>query len=89
MPIPSLSLQMYCQPWGGGGKSGRDTLDLLNVKMYVLFSDWYRSSNKGYEIVLLGSLNGNAMVPSHCPVKTPDELVRREALVASKSGTSG
>lgn len=41
-------------------------MEIFNVEMEVLFNDWDASFDKGNESIMLGSLTGNEIVPSHC-----------------------
>ena len=85
MLAPSLSLHLYLQSFGKEGKSGGPTGPLgpayvLGVRMDVPFHDWDGSAVKVYEMDVLGSLRGNASVPSHSRDEPPNESDGREAL---------
>ena len=83
--VPSLSLHLYTQSFGNGGKSGgptgpRGPACVLGVRTDVSFRDWDDSVEKEYEIDVLSSLRGNASVPSHSRDEFPIEPESREAL---------
>ena len=85
---PSLSLHLYVQSLGKGGKSGGPTgpripVYILDVRMDVSLNDWDDSVEKGYEMDVLGSLRGNTSVPSHSRDELPNESDSREALTVS------
>ena len=93
MPVPSLSLHTIVHPLGNGGRSGpglgpgrgRGPAEALNVERNVSFHNGYGSLDERAESGMLGTFNGNAMVPSHCPDTVLEELDRREASVAAWS----
>ena len=85
MFAPSLSLHLNLQSFGKGGKSGgptgaRGPVYILGVRMDVLLNDRDDSVERGYEMDVLGSLRGNASVPSHSRDEVPSESDCREAL---------
>ena len=52
MPVPSLSLHFICQSLGRGGKlstglKGLDTVEMLDVEIFVLFRDCHGSLDGG------------------------------------------
>ena len=83
--VPSLSLHLYVQSFGKGGKSGgltgpRSPVCTLGVRRDVSFHVWGDSVETGYEMDVLGSLRGNASVPSHSRDELPNESDSREVL---------
>ena len=85
MPVPSVSRHMTRQSSGKGGNPGAgagrpDKVQVLGVENDTTFRDWDGSFDGGNEIDVTYPLSGNAMVPSHCRDKVPDESDSRVAL---------
>ena len=84
MSVPSFSLQLISQSLGRGGRTSRglkepDIVEALKIEVFILFADCDGSSDGRYDIVALGSLIGNAMVPSRSRAKASERLDKRES----------